>query len=286
VSVEPAPGTVAVFPFDYVGSDPGLAPLGRALAEMLTTDLSQTERLVVLERARAQVLVDEMALAGAGVVDPATAARGGRILGAHRVVQGQLDAAGEEVTVEARLVGGAPDAHTSEGALRASDRLARFFDLEKLLALDIYRTLGVELTAAERERVTRNRTESVEALIAFGLGLEAQDQGRWEDARTHFDQAVRTDPSFEAAAAQLATSETLANAASQGLDALADLGADLVAVIGPTSPDLLADQLLAIEQLVPGLLGRDPLAEFLGNEGLTPTVAVLELILRRPGGDE
>jgi tetratricopeptide (TPR) repeat protein len=125
----------------------------------------------------------------------------------------------------------------------------------------------------------------VEALLAFGLGLEAQDAGSYEEARQHFDRAVRLDPSFDAAATELAASETLATAASKGVDALAELGAELVVAAGAVPPDAFGDPLLAIEELVPGLLGRDPLAEVLRNEGLVPSVATLELILRRPGGD-
>ena len=70
--------TVAVFPFLYRGSDPALEPLGRALSELLVTDLGQVKRLRVLERARVQVLLDEMDLAERGLVDSTTAARSGR----------------------------------------------------------------------------------------------------------------------------------------------------------------------------------------------------------------
>ncbi|MFW6010495.1 MAG: hypothetical protein ACOC9H_01120, partial [Gemmatimonadota bacterium] len=56
----PESRTVAVFPFLYRGSDTTYAPLSRALAAFLSTDLSQTDRLTVLERARVQRLLDEL----------------------------------------------------------------------------------------------------------------------------------------------------------------------------------------------------------------------------------
>jgi tetratricopeptide (TPR) repeat protein len=61
-TVQPAPRTVAIFPFLYAGTDPQLRPLGRALAEMLATDLSQTDRLTVVERSQVQLLLDEIRL--------------------------------------------------------------------------------------------------------------------------------------------------------------------------------------------------------------------------------
>lgn len=270
-------GTVAVFPFLVFGSDESLRPLGRALAEMLSTDLAQTDRLVVVERLRAQVLVDEMALADEGVVDPSTAARRGRLIGASRIVQGRIDTSGEGVTVEARVAGGDPAAPVSDAPVSGSDALDRLFDLEKRLALDLYGSLGVQLTAAERERVTRNRTESLQALLAFGLGLEAQDAGRYQEAQDHFQRAASLDPSFEPVQIELRRSERLAAATDIDLDALADFGADLF--VG-----LDGDPLLAIEALLPGLLDRDPAAEFLGNEGLVTETTLLEIIIRRPGG--
>src|SRR5690606_9322693 len=86
----PAPRTVAVFPFLLQTNDAGLDPLGRAMAELLATDLAQTDRLTVLERLRVQLLLDEIQLAETGLVDPSSAARSGRLLGAEQVVQGSL----------------------------------------------------------------------------------------------------------------------------------------------------------------------------------------------------
>src|SRR5690606_16444264 len=61
-SFPPQPNTVAVLPFTYRGTDARFAPLSRALAEMLVTDLGQTDRLQVLERTRIQLVLDELDL--------------------------------------------------------------------------------------------------------------------------------------------------------------------------------------------------------------------------------
>ena len=54
VNKPPTPWTIAIFPYRFVGADTAYKPLGRAIAEMLVTDLSQTSRIRVLERATVQ----------------------------------------------------------------------------------------------------------------------------------------------------------------------------------------------------------------------------------------
>ena len=56
-----APNVVAVLPLSFSGADTTLRPLGRGLAELLTTDLARSSRLTVVERLRLQALILEIA---------------------------------------------------------------------------------------------------------------------------------------------------------------------------------------------------------------------------------
>src|SRR5512143_248099 len=94
----PEPRTIGVFPFLTTTADPQLHPLGTALAELLTTDLAQTERLRVVERTRVQELLDEMKLNESGRADPATAVRSGHLLSAGTLVQGRIEGTGSELS--------------------------------------------------------------------------------------------------------------------------------------------------------------------------------------------
>ena len=102
-SVPPA-RTVGVFPFFTATSDTTLRPLGTAVAELLTTDLAQTERVRVVERVQVKVLLDEMELGATERVDPRTAARSGRILGASNIVQGRMDGSQAQLTMQTAVV--------------------------------------------------------------------------------------------------------------------------------------------------------------------------------------
>ena len=119
----PDQGAVGVFPFMYEGEDPSWQPLGVALAELLITDLGITGRLAVLERVKVQVLLDELALAQAAFVDPTTAARSGRLLGAGHVVQGRYRIeGGTRIAGGRRDRGGRPSGLGTGGADRGRGR--------------------------------------------------------------------------------------------------------------------------------------------------------------------
>ncbi len=83
----PEPGTVAVLPFVNRG-DPSQAILSKGLAAMLISDLSKVPNLRVLERAKLQMLADEIALSKSGLVDEQTTVRAGRILRAEKLLIG------------------------------------------------------------------------------------------------------------------------------------------------------------------------------------------------------
>ena len=275
-NAEPKPRTVAVFPFLYTGDDATLRPLSRALAEMLSTDLSQTERLTVLERTQVQMLLDEMQLGASGAIEPATAVRGGHLLGAERVIQGAISGGQAALNLDASVIriAAAQDAAAEQRTVSERDAVSRLFDLEKRLAFAIYTSLGVELAPAERERVNRRATENLQALLAYGLGLEAADAGKYQEAAQHFNRAAGLDPSFAAARQQAQESAQIAAAAQVSTQQLAEQAlAEVAPVLDPT---------LAIEAIIPSVERRDAAAESLGQEGLGQNRTILELIIRRP----
>jgi tetratricopeptide (TPR) repeat protein len=278
LAARPSPATVAVFPFLFSGSDERLRPLGRALAEMLTTDLAQTDRLTVLERVQVQALLDEVELGQSGVVDPATAARGGRLLGAGRVVQGQVSGNEQAMTLEAAVV--QVGATGDPGTVRQQDAGGRFFEMEKALAFQIYEEMGVSLAPAERERVGRRLTENLQALLAFGRGLEASDAGRFSEARQFFQQAVQLDPRFQRANQLAGSAADLERAASTSTS-------DAAEEVATASVEAdIAAEVAAVASQAAAAATRNPAQEALGTEGVGKNPATsITVILKRPGGD-
>jgi len=263
--------TVAIFPFLYTGTNEQLQPLSRALAEMLSTDLSQTGRLQIVERAQVQYLLNELNLGATALVEPSTAAKSGRLLSAGRIVQGRITGDDESLRLQAAIVevAGSPDASRT---VEQQDALRMLFEIEKRLAFDIYGSLGVQLTAAERERVNQRPTENLQAVLAFGRGLEASDSGNYALAAREFATAARLDGSFAAARQN-------ADRASQAAAAVATTTDQLAAqALGTFDPS--ASSLAGVETLVPGATGRDAAPEVLGKEGIGKQT-ILEIVIKR-----
>jgi len=192
------PTTVAVLPLRFSGSDSSLRPLERGFAELLTTDLSRSSKLTVVERARIQTLLDELALQRSGQTDASTNVRAGRLLRAGRVVQGSIvQVGGSELRVDAAVL----DVPTTEvrGTTSGEDQLDQLFDLEKRIALGLFNQLGVTLTVAERNAIEQRPTRSLAAFLAYSRGLTAEDDGRFDDAGRFYRDAIRIDPGFGAA---------------------------------------------------------------------------------------
>lgn len=197
-AVPGSPRTVAVLPLRFSGSDSSLRPLERGFADLLTTDLGRSSQLTLVERGRLQALLDEVALQSSGATDSTSNVRVGRLVRAGRLVQGSLlQLPGSQLRVDAAVVN-VPTTQI-QGTAQGSDQLDALFNLEKKIALDLFRELGVTLTVAERNAVEQRPTRSLAAFVAYSRGLVAEDEGRWDDAGRFFDDAVRLDPGFGAA---------------------------------------------------------------------------------------
>lgn len=207
----PTPRTVAVLPFRMVGTSEELAPLQTALSDMIITDLSVSPSLTSVERVKINSMINEMLLSQAGLAEENTGARVGRLLKAEHVVQGVLAQSGEkELRLDATVLNTAR--RTPAGTFGQSQQVEAIFDLEKQIVFSIFNTVGVTLTAAEREKINENRTGNLLAFLAYGRGLQAMDQGNFQQAQTFFRQAAQLDPSFTRAQSQQGEAASLQQA--------------------------------------------------------------------------
>ena len=226
----PEPSTVAVLPL-VVAGDSSVQPLSRGLAELITTDLAVIRTLRLLERVQIGTLVDELQLARSAVVDPATAARVGRLLRAERMVQGVASIPPRgAVELSASVVTGAG---VVQPVRAVTGPFAALLDLEKQLAIDLSAQLGIELTQAERERILREGPKSLAAFLAYCDGLDAMDRGDYQRAGHAFSAALRADPTFRSA--------LQAEQAAVAAPALQRVGANLSEVIAvATAHDMVS----------------------------------------------
>jgi TolB-like protein len=194
--------TVAVLPLQQGAGGTAYEGLGRALSGMLTTDLSAAPGLTLVERAELDALTAELGLAESGFLDPATAQRFGRGLGAEFVVVGGYSVLGEQFLLDARLV------KVESGAVvRAADAqgtVAAFVDVEKKLVTGLLAGLEVKLADDARARILATApTRTFDAFAAYGEGLAKEHEGKLPEAQAAFGEALAADPDFQLAADSL-----------------------------------------------------------------------------------
>ncbi len=199
------PPAVAVTYFDNNTGDPSRDALGRGLADMLITDLSQLADLRVVERSRLNDLLAELDLVASPFIDPGTAASLGEGLGARYVVTGSFVELEPTLRIDARLV----DVGSGEVLLSTSvsGPVEEFFLLEKELALALAEGAGVEISFREQARLGQVATESFGAFDAWSASLEALDRGEVEEAREAVQRALQHDERFASAAELLSDLE-------------------------------------------------------------------------------
>ncbi len=202
---------VAVFPFAAQG--PGGAGFQRAAVAMISTDLAQVPALTVLERARIEQLLQELKLADSGLVDAATAATRGRLLGAGTVVAGSvLSEPGPAGPGSGRYKLNTAVADVGGRRVLSQQEVeglqAEFFVLQKRAVYGILETLGItELPPGVHKVHTRNWL----AYARFAAGLQLLAEDRFDEARQAFQAALAADPRFDLA------QEALLDTPEQGL---------------------------------------------------------------------
>lgn len=188
---------VAVVEFTNAADDDALDALGKGLQSMLTTDLSGVQQVTLVERTRLTEIQDELKLGEERWVDPATAAKVGKLAGATHLLGGSFTVVGDKMRLDARIF----DVQTSKVLLAEDIAGAKdaFFELEKQLVNKLVETLKVELTPKERASVRRIHTADFDAFKDFSDGIEAFDEKRYDDAMARLGTAVEADEDFKLA---------------------------------------------------------------------------------------
>jgi hypothetical protein len=88
---------------------------------------------------------------------------------------------------------------------RSNGSVDTFFTLQKKMVYDTLVGIGISIDSLPpevRARLAQFQTRNFEAFRAFCVGLNAQDEGRFADAKAAFKRAVELDPSFGLAKAK------------------------------------------------------------------------------------
>jgi TolB-like protein len=193
----------------------------KGLADMLITDLSASDELVVVEREKIEHLLAELKLQRSRFFDPATAQRMGRGLGAQYAITGAFAAAEPDMRIDIRLV------EVATGRVMMADSVVgahdRFFELEQQLAARFLSGLHIKLVRA----AASGRTDE-KALLKYSLGLQAADRGDLKAASQRLAEVVREAPEFKLAESRYAEIlQRMSTAVEKRTTELSDIAAAL-----------------------------------------------------------
>lgn len=261
---------VAVLDFDNAAPDPEWDALGKGMQSMLTTDMAELASvrsdLQVVERARLADIQSELNLGKKGALDPATAAKIGKLTGATHLVAGSFTVVGKTLRLDARLIAVASGDVTTTAKIEG-DKDA-FFELEKDLVKRLVDGIGMKLEPKERAKLTTVQTADLEAFRAYSEGLAQFEAKRYDEALTALRKAAQIDGNFALARQTLADYERLAADArghAQAAHHAEDERAKLLAAAATAWDKAMLDQLVRIHESAKDPVDRAVAAWLLGD---------------------
>jgi TolB-like protein len=100
----PASVTVAISSFKNESGQYYLDSWEKTIPDMLKSELSDSDEIIVLERQALEDILKEQALSLTGLVDSATVQRVGKIVGAQYVINGTISSSGDRIRIDVKII--------------------------------------------------------------------------------------------------------------------------------------------------------------------------------------
>ena len=192
--------SIAVLPFENLSSDKENAYFAEGIQDEILTRLSKIAALKVISRTSTQKYKSA----------PDNLREIGQQLGVANLLEGTVQKAGNAVHINVQLIKAATDEHLwAESYDRKIDDI---FGVEKEVAQNIAIALKAKLSGAEEHVLAQKPTDNPAAYEAYLRGkalLWGGDEGALRGAIQSFEEAVRLDPQFALAWANLSSARSI-----------------------------------------------------------------------------
>jgi TolB-like protein len=204
--------TIAVLPFDNLSEDKANAYFVTGMRDEILTKLAQLQDLKLVSRTSTDKFQSH----------PEDTRSVSRELNVAHVLEGSVQKRGDDVLINVQLIDARSENHLWAQSYRRS--FSHIFDIEAEVASEVVDALNVRLAPAEAQRLRKAATESPRAhdlfLRARALNNRSDEQS-FRQAITLLEEAVREDPDYAAAWAQMANTYVhIADAYSAPIDVL------------------------------------------------------------------
>jgi TolB-like protein len=184
---DPALDSVAVLPFTNAGGDPSSDYLSDGITESLIGNLAHIPQLKV--RSRDSVF----RLKGKDI----EVQQAGSELGVSEVVSGRVTVEANNIEVSAELTN--VQDNTEIWGNRYTGKISGLIQLQEQIAGDVAERLRSTLSSADKQLVTRQGTQNMEAYTLYlkgRYGWNRRDRASLKAAIPYFDQAIANDPEY------------------------------------------------------------------------------------------
>jgi TolB-like protein len=189
---------LAVLPFANGGSygqaKEDFEALERGIAGMMISELAANPAARVVEREEIQRLLDEQNLGAQGRVDPGTASKIGKLVGARYMVMGTFVDFYGDFRVDVRLV----NTETGEIVKTESGKMQRdhLFDIIRTVAAQLMKDANLPALPRQTGDARMSRQVPTEALTYYSRALLYQDRGQKDKAVEMFNKALAIFPDY------------------------------------------------------------------------------------------
>jgi len=194
---------IAVTNFSGSTATPEFADLGRAIADMVATDLALADDLSMVERSQLKQVLAGIGLLENPYFDTKTATLVGRGLTASYLVVGDYLIMKSSLRIDARLV----DVESEEivTAVTVSGTQDSYFELQQQLVGALLNQMGATLSVIQRKQLGKSGSKDLGALARYGEALRHQSAGDTQAERAALEAALVRDGEFLAVRERLDT---------------------------------------------------------------------------------
>lgn len=191
------PEPIAITSFKNLTDDKEYEWFNEALANMLSTDLSSTNKISLVNRLSLKKILNEQRLSLSGTIDKTTSVKIGNLVGAKSIISGSFMVSNGDVRLDTQIY--SVETGILLSATKVNGKIENIFSLEEKLAIKLLEILSVKLTDKQKSDLFKKESDNIEAVKRNYKGVIAEDNNKLELAIKFYKEAIHKDPNYEKA---------------------------------------------------------------------------------------